>query len=200
MAKKASKLNQANYDAIRDHLFDRIHKTGEEVKNDFANILRTAIETKAWEHFTDAKGAPFKNLVEWLHYTYPNGTSMGGGKHAINYEEAVKLTEVASDVHSALRRDMPKVKAALARKREGDEVSRKRVPRGRPTLLARLEEEKPEFHRAYMRGQYASVTEAAKAAGLVKARRNENLMRAKSAFRHMNSKERAEFVDWMKGQ
>ena len=63
MANAQRKLTQANYNAIRDHLFDRIHKTGEQVKNNFPNILRAAIETEAWKHFTDAEGKPFKKLL-----------------------------------------------------------------------------------------------------------------------------------------
>ena len=31
-------------------------KAGEQIKNDFPNILRTAIETEAWKHFSDAFG------------------------------------------------------------------------------------------------------------------------------------------------
>lgn len=200
MPKGKQKLTQANFDAIRDHLFDRIHTTGELVKNDFPNILRTAIETKSWEHFTDAVGKPFKNLVEWLHYTYPNGTSMGEGKHAISYEEALKLTEVASDVHRALERNKPKLKAVRARQKVASEASPRRGAKRRRTLLTRLEEEEPDFHRAYLRGQYSSVTAAAKASGLVKPNRNQNLVRAKSAFRKMTPAQRAEFLEWSKAQ
>jgi len=107
MANAHRKLTQSNYDAIRDHLFERIHKTGEEVKNHFLNTLRAAIETEAWKHFADAEGKPFKNLVEWLHYAYPNGANMGQGKHAISYDETLKLTEAVSDVHRALKHDSP---------------------------------------------------------------------------------------------
>ncbi len=42
-----SKLTAANYQAIRDHIFDRLHKTGHDIKNDFPNVLRAAIETEA---------------------------------------------------------------------------------------------------------------------------------------------------------
>ena len=198
MPKSKHTLTQANFNAIRDHLFDRIHKTGELLKIDYTNILRTAIETKVWEHFTDAEGKPFKNLVEWLHYTYPNGTSMGEGKHVISYEETLKLTEAASDVHRALDRNRSKLEAALARQQIAAEASpRKGARRGR-TLLSRLEDKNPDFHQAYLRGQYSSVRKAAEAAGLVKPNKNQNLTRAKSAFRNMTPRQRAEFIKWMK--
>jgi hypothetical protein len=40
-------------DAMRDHLFERIHRTGHDLKLDFPNILRTVIETEAWKQFHD---------------------------------------------------------------------------------------------------------------------------------------------------
>ena len=89
----AKKLARANYDAIRDHIFDCIHKTGEHAKNDFPNRFRTAIAGGSSTQFVDAEGKPFTNLVDWLHYTFPNGAGMGQGQHAISYEDALKLTE-----------------------------------------------------------------------------------------------------------
>src|SRR5436190_21665748 len=83
MAKNNHKPTTANYEAIRNHIFDRIHKTGEEIKNDLPNVLRAAIKAEAWKHFRDAEGKPFKNLVDWLHNTFPNGAGMGQGKNAI---------------------------------------------------------------------------------------------------------------------
>jgi hypothetical protein len=52
--------------AIRDHLFDRVHRTGEHAKNDLPNILKTAIREEAWRKFTKADGTSFNDLVEWL--------------------------------------------------------------------------------------------------------------------------------------
>ena len=190
MANSQRKLTQDNYNKIRDHLFDRIHKTGEQVKNDFPNILRAAIESQAWQHFTDAEGKPFKNLVDWLHYTYPNGASMGQGKHAISYDEALKLTEAVSDVHRVLEKASPP-------KRDLNTDGSNPRP-GRRSIYQRLQEENPGEYQAYLFGQHKSVTEAAKAGGIVKARPHQNLLRAKSAFRKMTSKERAEFLKWVK--
>ncbi len=51
MANTQRKLTQENYNAIRDHLFDRIHKTGDEIKNHFPNLLYAAIETEVLEAF-----------------------------------------------------------------------------------------------------------------------------------------------------
>jgi len=194
MANAQRKLTQENYNAIRDHLFDRIHKTGEQVKNDFPNILRAAIETEAWKHFTDAEGKPFKNLVDWLHYTYPNGASMGQGKHAISYGEALKLTEAVLDVHRVLKDDSPS-------KRVREQNANSTPPRRyKPSIYARVEQDDPEAYRKYLFGEIRSISAAAKTAGLVRVKPPQNLARAKAAFRKLTAEERAEFLKWVKSE
>jgi hypothetical protein len=106
-AAPTKKLTLANYEALLNHLFDRIHKAGEEIKNDFPNILRFAIEREAWKEFVRADGTRFENLVEWLEYQWPNGPSMGQGEHAITYEDALQLTEGAPEVHRILAENPP---------------------------------------------------------------------------------------------
>ena len=196
MAKR--KLSQANYDAIRDHLFDRIHRTGEEVKNDFPNILRSAIETEAWKHFTNGEGKPFENIVDWLHHTFPYGASMGQGQHAITYEEALKLTEGVPDVHRVLAESAPKGKPG--RRKNGDRtvaiLDRHVGHMHKQVLVARLAQEHPKMYEAYLRGEYRSIRAAAEAAGLAKPG-NEPLQRLKSNWRRATENDREEFLKWM---
>jgi hypothetical protein len=198
---RKAKLTEANYKAIRDHLFDRIHKTGQDAKNDFPNILRTAIETEAWKHFTDGDGKPFANLVAWLHYSFPLGLGMGQGRHVISYEDALQLTEGAPDVHRVLAQNAPKGKPGRKKTCEREiaaptqQFDRHRKPNGTAVLSARLAQEKPTFYEAYLRGEYKTITAAAMAAGLL--RDDGNLRRAKSAFRKMTSEQRAEFLAWI---
>lgn len=195
------KLSQKNYNAIRDHIFDRIHKTGEQVKNDFPNLLRTAIETEAWKHFSDNEGKPFGNLVQWLEYTFPNGASMGVGRHALTYEEALKLTEGVEDVHRVLAKNAPVDHGGRPKKNAQEtSVSTPKFSRGSSkaanVLSVRLAQDKPKYYDGYLRGDYRTITAAAMAAGLLKD--DLNLRRAKSAFRKMTETERAEFLKWMK--
>ena len=197
------KLTRANFEAIRDHLFDRIHKNGEQMKNDFPNILRTAIQAEAWTRFADSEGKPFQNLVEWLHYTFPNGASLGQGQHALTYEDALKLTEGAMDVHRVLAENAPKGKPG-PRSKTGQELASSTTPilgrkynhNSAALLSGRLVQEKPKYYDAYLRGDYKSVTRAATAAGLLKD--DGNLRRAKSAFRKMTSEQRKDFLQWIK--
>ena len=197
MAKSKGLRAKANYEAIRDHIFDRIHKTGEEVKNDFPNLLRGAIQTKAWKHFRDNDGKPFKNLVDWLTYSFPNGTSMGLGKNAITYDDAMKLTEGHPEVHKVLARNAPKAKAGRKKNSNVDvAIFPRKQSSSKNVLSARLSQEFPEYYDAYLRGQYKTITEAATAAGLIKD--DANLRRAKSAFRKMSPQERKEFQKWLR--
>jgi hypothetical protein len=187
---------------MRVQLFARIHRGGEHLKNDFPNLLRTVIETKAWTHFADFEGKPFTNLVDWLHYAIPRGASMGQGRHALTYEDALKLTEHVPDVHRVLAENAP------GRGRGGDRKSKmamnQTVPtpfdrqhrhKGTAVLSARLAQEKPKFYDAYLSGKYKSITAAAIAAGILKD--DTNLRRAKSAYRKMTPQQRAEFLKWM---
>ncbi len=207
MAKQ--KLTHANYEAIRDHLYDRIHRTGEQIKNDFPNTLRVAIKNEAWKNFTDGEGKPFANLVDWLHYTFPNGVSMGNGEFSITYEQAIKLTEdvkVAKDVHLVLLEHASKGKPGPKPKGENGElkVARPLIDRGnhggsktKVVLSARLAQEKPKFYDDYLTGKYKSVRAAAEAAGLVKPG-HDPMMRVKAYWKKLTKEQRAEFMEWMK--
>jgi hypothetical protein len=195
----AKQPTRANFDAIRDHLFNRIHQTGEQLKNNFPNILRRAIEAEAWTHFTDSEGKPFTNLVDWLHYTFPNGASMGQGKDAITYEDALKLTEGASDVHRVLLESAPKGKRGPKPKGELNSLTNlipNRSGAKKVRLGIRLAQEKPKILDGLKSGKYKTITEAATAAGFLKP--NGRLRMAKSAFRNMSDDERAEFLEWLK--
>jgi hypothetical protein len=196
------KLTQNNFDSIRNHLFDRIHKTGEEIKNDFPNLLRKAMETEAWQHFTDVEGKPFVNLVDWLTYTFPNGASMGEGQNAITYKEALQLCEGHPEVHRVLAENAPKARAGRKKANGVIAAVRQQFDRHNHThskvlLAVRLAQEKPEFHEAYLRGEYRSIRAAAEAAGILKAA-NDPLPRLKSFWKKASKKERQAFLRWMK--
>lgn len=199
-------LSRANYEAIRDHIFDRIHRTGEEIKNDLPNILRTAIKTETWKHFSDAESKPFKSLVDWLHYTFPHGPMMGNGQYAISYQDAIQLCAGAPDVLRVLLENAPTKGRGGDRRSESAQqnqtactpfdLKRGKQHHGKVVLSVRLAQEKPKFYEAYMRGKYKSVTAAATAAGLIK--NDANLRGAKSKYRKLTPPERKEFHAWLK--
>ena len=197
------KLTQANFEAIRDHLFDRIHRTGEQAKNDLPNQLEYAIENEAWKHFFRPDGAKFKNIVEWMECTWPNGASLGQGTYAMNFDDVLKLTEGAPGVHRFLTQNAPKAMPG-PKKTNGFEFGastlrfKRREGRAHSAavLSVRLAQEKSKYYDAYRRGEYRSVTAAAVAAGLIKA--DANLRRAKSAVGKMTESEFEQFEQWFK--
>jgi hypothetical protein len=203
VAKPKRKLTEANYKAIRDRLFDRIHTTGEQVKNDFPNILRTAITTEAWKHFADAEGKPFTNLVEWLHYTFPHGVGLGQGQHTISYDDALLLTKGAADVHKVLQENRPKLgRGRPSKDHVNNDAYASVMKRGASAsqttdvLAARLAQEHPEIYDAYLRAEHRSIRAAAEAAGLVKPA-NKPLPRLKSNWKKATERERQEFLKWI---
>lgn len=194
-------LTRDNYNSIRDHIFDCIHKDGQNLKLDFPNVLRTAINAKIWKQFTHFDGKPFRNLVEWLHYQFPNGPSLGHGQHAITYDDALKLTEGAPDVHRILAENAPNNGSGRpAQKLLVDKQFSLRRGNNRSScaviLSVRLAQEKPEYYEAYLRGDYKSITAASVAAGLI--RNDANVRRTKSGYRKMTAKQREEFDAWAK--
>jgi hypothetical protein len=131
---------------------------------------------------------------------------MGQGQHAITYEEALKLTEGAGDVHRVLLENAPRNKNGGDRKsakaNQKSPTTSDLVPyrsgAKKVTLAIRLAQEKPKHYSKLERGEYKSITEAARAAGLIDHANHANLNRAKSAFRNMTDKEQAEFLKWLK--
>ncbi len=199
-----AELTQKNYDAIRNHLFDRIHTTGEQIKNDFPNILRRAIETEAWVHFTDMEGKPFANLVDWLTYPFPYGASMGEGQNALSYDDALKLCDGHPEVRRVLADNAPKVRPG--RKGRGAEMKPVRVlfQRGvatsrRALLAVRLAQDFPDIFAAFERGEYRSIRAAAEAAGLTKPANNP-LPRLKSFWNRASKKDRRAFLKWLESE
>jgi hypothetical protein len=134
------------------------------------------------------------NLVEWLHSTWPHGASMGQGKHAISYDEALKLTEAVSDVHRVLEHNSP------SKRTRAQSANSAPPSRYKPSIYARVEQEDSRAYQQYLFGEIRSISAAAKAAGLVNARPHQSLARAKAAFRKMTAEERAEFLRWMKSE
>lgn len=199
-----AKRKKLNYEVLQRRIFDRIHKTGEQIKLDLPNALRRVIEVEMWRHFTDDNGEQFGNIAEWLHYHFPNGCSMatnGEGNTAITYVDAMNLTqESAPDVYKVLAKHAPKAKPG--RPKIGprgpilDRCNRVGADR-KQTLAARLAEKYPKYFDAYQAGKYKTIRAAAEAAGLVQPG-HDPLKRLKSYWKKADAKQRAEFRKWLR--
>lgn len=197
-------VENVNHEVIRERLFERVHKTGEQVKNDLPNILLVAIEARTWEQFLRADGSHFVNLVDWMHYDGPDGIALGCSDSVLTYEDVMKLCEGVPEVYRVLAEQAPNGGKGGRPGKHANGSEGKPAPRGaglrcggkaanrKTTLAARLAQEYPDFYQGYVVGRYRSIRAAAEAAGLVSPG-HDPLMRLKSYWRKASAEQRDEF-------
>lgn len=195
-----------NYKVLQERLFKRVHRTGEEIKNDFPNILRACIQYEAWKHFQKADGKPFENLGEWLVYSFPNGVSMGGTTSAISYEDALQLCKDDQELHGTLVKYRPDGRSFTSRhnaKKDKSNVDKVnvRLPKRatgntRAYIEQRLQAEFPVIWKQYIRGEFRSARAAGIAAGFIKDT-HDPVMRLKANWNKASRKQQNEFLRWL---
>ena len=178
-------------------IFDRVHRTGEEVKNDLPNWVQRAVDNETWRQSVNpATGKQFETVGEWLVASWPLGPGMGHGEFAITYDEFILLCE-----------NRPKLKKLLVEsrpKRPGkrndlvynvNEVIPPVMPKGnsRAYLEDRLARDYPTHWQDYIDGKYKSARQAAIAAGFLKDTHNP-IDRLLSNWRKATKSQRLEFV------
>jgi hypothetical protein len=95
-----------------DKIFHRVHRTGEELKNDLPNWIERAIETEVWKQAVNpSTGKAFENAGQWLVANYPLGPAVGNGRFAIDYEDCINLCKDRPEIKDLLVRHRPKQKA-----------------------------------------------------------------------------------------
>lgn len=195
--------NEYNLEGIKKQLFDRVHRTGEQINLDFPNILHAAIEAKIWEHYRDDNGKPFPNVERWLHYCWPTGVSLGSTRWAFTYEQVMKHCEDHPEVYAVLAKCAPKNGRGRPKKEEAEKHTRvcfsRQQPLRKPVLSARLAQDYPDFYEAFTRGQYKSIRAAAEAAGIVKPG-HDPLPRLKQYWKKATAEQRQAFLEWIDSQ
>jgi len=194
-------------DFYTDNIFDRAHKTGEEIKNDLPNLIRRAIEAKVWEsRFSPATGKPFENVGQWLVAGYPLGPSLGDTRFAITYDETIVLCSQHPDVkdllvtHRPVRsKGRPKTEAV-----ENDGVAiikpvREGGLNSRAYIEQRLSRDFKDIWKGYLAGEFRSARQAGIAAGFIKDG-NDALMRLKSNWNKATKSQKKEFRKWLDAQ
>lgn len=199
--------------SFTDRIFHRVHRTGEEIKNDLPNLIERAIEKEEWKTAVNpATGKHFANIGEWLVARWPLGPAIGQGRFAISYDDLIQLSS-----------DRPKLKDVLVRHRpkskEGATVGNKNAAKHKTTVYnvnsclpstaprktgnsrlyieERLERDHKEIWQAYLRGEYKSARQAGIAAGFVNDD-HDPLKRMKSNWNKATKKQRKEFILWAK--
>ena len=191
-----------NYKVLQERLFKRVHRTGEEIKNDFPNILRACIQYEAWKHFQKADGKPFENLGEWLVYSFPNGVSMGGTTSAISYEDALQLCKDDRELHGLMVKHRPTGGVGGRPSKEQKPVNnvnglpKRAMGNTRAYIEQRLQAEFPVIWKQYIRGEFRSARAAGIAAGFIKDT-HDPVMRLKANWNKASRKQQNEFLRWL---
>jgi hypothetical protein len=191
-----------NYKVLQERLFKRVHRTGEEIKNDFPNILRACIQYEAWKHFQNEDGKPFENLGEWLVYSFPNGVSMGGTTSAISYEDALQLCKDDRELHGLMVKHRPSGGVGGRPSKEQKPVNKlnglpkRAMGTSRAYIEQRLQAEFPVIWKQYIRGEFRSARAAGIAAGFIKDT-HDPVMRLKANWNKASRKQQNEFLRWL---
>lgn len=194
-----------NLENAKNRIFDRVHRTGEEVKNDLPNWVERVVQDGAWKKAKDANGKPFNTVGEWLVSNYPLGPGVGSSRFAIKYEELISLCEDNfPNLCKLLKDSRPQRKNGGDRKSKEisfDNVKTDRPPTGnsRQYIEERLRREFPAIWKAYLNGEYKSARQAGIAAGFIKDS-HDPLMRLKSNWNKASKSQRNAFFKWIKSQ
>jgi hypothetical protein len=201
-------------------IFDRVHRTGEEVKNDLPNWVERAVKNDTWKQsINPATGNPFGSVGEWLVASWPLGPGMGSSEFAITYDEFIVLCESRPALKKLLVASRPKRKHGGDRKSEDAIKCSNRtldLPRGpksgttRAYLEDRLARDFPQHWADYCDGKYRSARQAAIAAGFLRDTHNpidrllSNWKKASKKQRlefvkHLNSNDKAQVLKWIAG-
>lgn len=135
---------------------------------------------------------------------YPGTGARANPPRPGKYEEALKLTEGAADVHRVLAQNAPSAPPGRPKNdRQNNTGVRPYFSRTKSktkaVLAVRLAQEHGKVYEAYLRGEYRSIRAAAEAAGLASPA-NEPLQRLKSNWRKATGKDRREFLKWMESE
>jgi hypothetical protein len=181
-------------------IFDRVHKTGEEIKNDLPNWVERVVKNEGWKKILDpSTGKPFSDVGKWLVAGWPNGPGMGIGRHAITYDEFILLCADRPAIKTLLVKHRPKGKPGPKTELDSvNNVKETKPPRGnsRAYLEQRLAKDFPEIWDDYLNGKYKSARQAAIAAGFMKDT-HDPVARMKSNWNKATKKERAVFLKWI---
>lgn len=196
-------------------IFDRVHRTGEEVKNDLPNWVQRAVDNETWRKSVNpATGKPFETVGEWLVASWPLGPGMGSSEFSITYDEFIVLCEKRPTLKKLLVESRPKRKHGGDRKSDEaikcDNVTLEKVERGnsRAYLEDRLARDFPGHWQDYIDGKYKSARQAAIAAGFLKDTHNpidrllSNWRKASKSQRlefvkHLNTNDKAQVLKWI---
>lgn len=187
----------------KSRIFDRVHRTGEQVKNDLPKWVDRVVKSEAWKKALDASGKPFATVGDWLVSNYPLGPGVGQGRYTIKYEELISLCEDNfPELMKLLKDSRPKRKNGRPSKEETvDNVnsSGRSTGNSRQYIEERLQREHKAIWKDYLAGKYKSARQAGIAAGFVRDGHNP-ADRLRSYWKKADKKQRKEFLKWIESE
>ena len=190
-----------NLDNTRNRIFHRVHRTGEEIKNDLPNLIERVVESGAWNEVVNPSTMkPFQSVGEWLVANYPLGPGVGQGQYAIKYEELILLCESRTELCKLLKDNRPARKNGRPTKESEKSLLCNDFPakQGNTRLYIeeRLKRDHPKVWKDYLDGVYSSARQAAIAAGFIKDT-HDALMRMKCNWNKATRSQRKAFLKWV---
>jgi hypothetical protein len=178
--------------------------------------LRICVQNKAWTQFTKADGTTFKDLGEWLVYSFPNGVSMGSDRNSVSYEDALQLCKNDRELHGLLVQCRPSASGEKGGRPKKETVAnsnsfpkRHAGSTHRAYIEQRLQREFPKIWQEYVAGNFKSARQAGIAAGIFKkptpeetivkafAKATGRLSVAKAIISSLNHDEAAALLAWL---
>jgi hypothetical protein len=193
-------------------IFDRVHRTGEEVKNDLPNWVQRAVDNETWrKSINPTTGKPFDTVGEWLVASWPLGPGMGSSEFSITYDEFIVLCEKRPALKKLLVESRPKrpgKRNDLCDIITEVQSKPKHGSTSRAYLEDRLARDFPGHWQDYIDGKYKSARQAAIAAGFLKDTHNpidrllSNWRKASKSQRlefvkHLNANDKAQVLKWI---
>jgi hypothetical protein len=185
----------------KHRIFNRIHRGGEQIKNDLLNWIQDVIETEAWRDATRANGEKFETVGDWLVASYPFGPGCGKGRYAIKYDELIVLCDARAKLKDLLIKHRPKGKPGPQGKEAScvddiNETIRRPTGTSRLCIEQRLQRDHPEIWQDYLDGKYKSARAAGIAAGFIKDNRDP-VAKVKTLWGKMTKKQQRELIEWL---
>lgn len=158
--------------AATNKVFDRVHRTGEEIKNDLPNWVERFIKAEGWKKVIDpATGKPFDNVGQWLVANYPLGPGMGQGRYSITYDEFITLCDDRPTLKDLLVKHRPKKQGRRSDLVDNvNKVESRKTGNSRLYIEERLQRDHRDIWEQYLNGEFRSARQAAIKAGFVKDR------------------------------
>ena len=187
--------------AATNKIFDRVHRTGEEIKNDLPNWVERFVKVKGWTKVVDpTTGNPFEDVGQWLVANYPLGPGMGQGRYAISYDEFIALCDDRPALKDLLVKHRPKRGKGQPKKESNVDIvnntSERKTGNSRMYIEERLQRDHQQIWKDYLAGKYKSARQAGIAAGFVK-QGHDPVKRMKNYWLKATGNQRKEFMKWV---